>query len=139
MMSRYIGLGADICQPSGVGTVSSANDHHHIRVLSNIEGRSLALAAPGGTPVPSREELQRLMNTDAGVLRSAESLVRAAAGCAGSVEGDDLASWELRNLVTVGGALCAGALAREESRGCHTRTDYPDRRDDLRLRFIIGG
>lgn len=104
-----------------------------------IEGRSLALAAPGGTPVPSREELQRLMTTDAGVLRSAESLVRAAAGCAGSVEGDDLASWELRNLVTVGGALCAGALAREESRGCHTRTDYPDRRDDLRLRFIIGG
>ena len=55
------------------------------------------------------------------------------------VAGDDLASWELRNLVTVGRLLSAAALAREESRGAHTRTDCPETSDDLRVRFIAGG
>ena len=76
------------------------------------------------------------MTTDAGVLRSAESLGRAAAACHGVVDGDDPAAWELRNLATVGRALCAAALAREESRGAHTRADHPDLRPDLRIRFV---
>jgi succinate dehydrogenase/fumarate reductase flavoprotein subunit len=79
------------------------------------------------------------MTVNAGVLRSAESLAEAAPVCAGEVAGDDLASGELRNLVTVGRLLCAAALAREERRGAHTRTDYPEMRDDLRVPFIAGG
>jgi L-aspartate oxidase len=105
----------------------------------DIGGRRLDLPPPDGTVVSDREELQRTMTVNAGVLRSAASLDQAARACAGDVLGDDLRSWELRNLATVGRVLCAAALAREESRGAHTRTDFEATRDDLRLRFISGG
>jgi succinate dehydrogenase/fumarate reductase flavoprotein subunit len=55
------------------------------------------------------------------------------------IEGDDPATWELRNLMTVGRFLSAAALAREESRGAHTRIDYDEPRDELRVRLISGG
>ena len=80
------------------------------------------------------------MTIQAGVLRSAASLERGGERRApGEVAGDDLGSWELRNLATVGRLLCAAALAREESRGAHTRTDFEATRDDLRVRFVAGG
>ena len=47
--------------------------------------------------------------------------------------------WELRKLATVGRLLCAAALAREESRGAHTRTEFEGSREELRLRFVAGG
>ena len=49
-------------------------------------------------------------------------------------------SVEDANLLTVGRALVAGALAREESRGTHTRLDFPERspRFDGRLVFSHG-
>jgi L-aspartate oxidase len=102
-----------------------------------IGGIPLVVPAADDSIVPDRERLQRTMTVHAGVLRSAESLSVAAAACAGTVTGDDLASWELRNLVTVGRALCASALAREESRGAHTRSDFAELRSDLRARFVI--
>jgi len=105
----------------------------------DIGGRPIELPPANSTAVPDREELQRTMTAHAGVLRSAESLTAAAVACAGQVTGDDLESWELRNLATVGRLLCAAALAREESRGAHTRTDFEGIRDDLRLRFVAGG
>jgi L-aspartate oxidase len=103
-----------------------------------IGGRLLALPPLDGRSA-SREELQRTMTVNAGVLRSADSLAAAAHACAGDVDGEDLGSWELRNLATVGRVLCAAALAREESRGAHTRTDFGTTRDDLRIRFVTGG
>lgn len=104
-----------------------------------IGGRPLAVPPADSSTVPDREELQRTMTANAGVLRSAESLGAAAVACGGQVAGDDLGAWELRNLVTVGRLLCAAALAREESRGAHTRTDFEATRDDLRVRFVAGG
>ena len=104
-----------------------------------IGGHPLRVPPPDRSAVPDREALQRTMTTQAGVLRSAASLEQAAAACAGEVRGDDPKAWELRNLATVGRLLCAGALAREESRGAHTRTEFDGPRDELRLRFIAGG
>jgi L-aspartate oxidase len=46
---------------------------------------------------------------------------------------------ELCNLATVGWALLAAATAREESRGCHTREDFPDLDPSLSVRFIAHG
>jgi L-aspartate oxidase len=40
------------------------------------------------------------------------------------------AAWRLASLVTVGRLIARAALRREESRGAHSRTDFPDR-DDL--------
>jgi L-aspartate oxidase len=105
----------------------------------DIGGRRVEVPAADTTTVPDRDQLQRTMTAHAGVLRTAESLRVAADACAGQVAGDDPGAWELRNLATVGRLLCAAALAREESRGAHTRVDFDGTRDDLRLRFIAGG
>jgi len=104
-----------------------------------IVGHGLTLPSAGAFHVTSRDSLQRAMTLNAGVLRSAESLTIAADMCEGSIPEDDQPAWELRNLATLGRAVCAAAQARRESRGAHTRTDFPDVRGDLRVRFVFGG
>jgi len=83
-----------------------------------------------------RERLQRIMTRDAGVLRDDQRLRRAAHELASMQPG----SVEDANLLTVGRALVAAALTREESRGTHTRLDFPERspRFDGRLVFAHG-
>ncbi len=106
-----------------------------------IGGRSLGpLPLPAAVHAPplDRTALQRAMTIDAGVLRSAESLERAAATVARPVPGEDVAAWELRNLATVGAALCLAAAERAETRGAHTRADHPDKDPSLRLRLLVG-
>ncbi len=44
---------------------------------------------------------------------------------------------ELRNLLDVSEIIVAGALAREESRGSHFRTDFPDRDDDCWMKHTL--
>jgi L-aspartate oxidase len=79
--------------------------------------------APRIAPGPSiREELQRVMTRGAGVVRSAESLERAAAALA-SMTGTDV---ETANLLTVSTALVRAATVRRESRGTHTRADFAE-------------
>jgi L-aspartate oxidase len=46
-------------------------------------------------------------------------------------EFDSAAGWELQNLLTIARLMIWSALAREESRGVHYRSDFP-RRDDKR-------
>jgi L-aspartate oxidase len=46
-----------------------------------------------------------------------------------SREFDGKAGWELQNLLTVARLMVAAALAREESRGTHFRSDFPARDD----------
>lgn len=104
-----------------------------------IPGVPVALPPVADGTVPDRDELQRTMTLHAGVLRSAESLAMAADACAHDPIGVDPASWELRNLLAAGRALCATATAREESRGAHTRTDHPALSEELAVRFVIGG
>jgi len=113
------------------------------------------VAAPGDVP-QLREQLQHAMTRDAGVLRDAASLARAAravdeiAGrAADRAEPDraepdrpepdrpDRAACELRNLITVSAAVVAGAAARAESRGTHTRRDHPEPRRELLGRFVL--
>ena len=124
---------------SGRGRAAATGAMRSVLGGGEIGGLPLTLPPAGDGAVRDRDALQRTMTLHAGVLRSAESLGIAAGVCDGSVAGDDLPSWELRNLATVGRALCASALAREESRGAHTRSDFPELRDDLRARFVISG
>ncbi|MBJ7357597.1 L-aspartate oxidase [Nocardioides sp.] len=83
----------------------------------------------------TRRELQEVMTSRAGVLRTAAGLEEAGAlldKLAGvPAEAVDLDSWETTNLLTVSGALADAALLREETRGSHWREDFPDR-DDTR-------
>jgi L-aspartate oxidase len=42
---------------------------------------------------------------------------------------EDRAGWELQNLLTIARLMIDSALAREESRGVHFRSDFPERDD----------
>ena len=88
----------------------------------------------GADPAKQRDELQRAMTADAGVLRSADSLERAGRASSAAGKSDDA---EVRNLATVALALLAAAAARTESRGCHTRTDHPDTDPALAVRLVV--
>ena len=86
----------------------------------------------GGTT--RRAEFQRILTADAGVLRDRERLERATAALAG-MRAETL---EDANLLAVGRALVAAALARRESRGTHTRLDFPERAPEFDGRFVFG-
>ena len=116
-----------------------------------VGGRALAVpaAAVGAAgaeaptdPVKLRDRLQQAMTRGAGVLRSAASLastgdeLASLAAAAGPTSPDPLLE-EVRNLLTVGRALQAAALAREETRGSHTRTDFPERDPAQRHRLVF--
>ena len=82
----------------------------------------------------TRRELQEVMTSRVGVLRTASGLEEAGAlldKLAGvAAEAVDLESWEVTNLLTVSGALTDAALLRQETRGSHWREDFPDRDDE---------
>ncbi|GGO89533.1 L-aspartate oxidase [Wenjunlia tyrosinilytica] len=99
---------------------------------------------------PVRYEIQRIMTAGAGVLRSADSLSKAADGLRRIAEQarEDLRrdgktaqpcveTWEAANLHLVASVLVAAASMREETRGCHWREDRPERDDDNWHRHIV--
>jgi L-aspartate oxidase len=42
----------------------------------------------------------------------------------------DPQGWELQNMLCLAQLMVEAALRREETRGCHVRTDWPNREDD---------
>ncbi|MFF2652468.1 L-aspartate oxidase [Streptomyces sp. NPDC058045] len=101
-------------------------------------------------PAEARHTIQRIMTEGAGVLRSAESLDRAAARLQqlhddarrhlaehGSTAEPGVATWESTNLLCVARVLVAAARQRTETRGCHWRQDHPERADGTWRRHIV--
>jgi L-aspartate oxidase len=91
-----------------------------------------------------RDLLQQTMTGGAGVVRSSQSLAAAAAAVDELAEalGDRTASvgaGELGNLVQLADALLASARARTESRGAHSRLEFPDTDPAWRRRLVHGG
>lgn len=93
-------------------------------------------------PVQMRRPMQRIMDEDAGVLRSAASLERAVAWLTDAVHGapPDVSptteNWETTNIMTIAQVLVRHALLREETRGSHWREDFPDSRDQWQARLV---
>ncbi len=101
-------------------------------------------ARPAGDLNAVREELYNLMWDDVGIVRDAASLARAedkldelaaridAIGVDGGNRAFNL-TWHdwlnLKNLVLVSQSIRAAAIAREDSRGAHFRSDFPEARD----------
>jgi succinate dehydrogenase / fumarate reductase flavoprotein subunit len=46
-------------------------------------------------------------------------------------------AWELKNLIDIAQVTAVSALARKESRGAHSRDDYPDRDDKNWLKHTL--
>jgi succinate dehydrogenase / fumarate reductase flavoprotein subunit len=94
----------------------------------------------GETPYDVQFDLQNTMQTQVGIMRQAEDMQAAIETLKTlqersrhvRVEGSRLynpgwhLSWDLRNLTTIAEAVARCALQREESRGGHTRLDFPD-------------
>jgi L-aspartate oxidase len=108
-------------------------------------------ADAAGTPAPVgepdvaklRDSLQRTMTGGAGVVRSAQSLDAAAADVADLVAAlgsrtTSVAAGELGNLLQMADALLVSARARTESRGAHSRSDFPETDPVWRRRQVHG-
>ena len=110
-----------------------------------IEAAAALCRAPLGHPPGDlegiREKLLGVMWDDAGIVRDAEGLERAASALAAledeldetGVAGVDPAynmTWHdwlnLKSQIQIGRAIAAAAAAREDSRGAHFRSDFPE-------------
>jgi succinate dehydrogenase / fumarate reductase flavoprotein subunit len=121
--------------------------------MAEIKGRPT-----GEKPAPIRTELQQTMMDNCGIFRTGAGLQRAVDTIAGLHERasrvviddkgsqfntDLLEAIELRNLVDTANLVARCALNRQESRGAHSREDFPDRDDHQWLKhtfaFSAGG
>ena len=91
--------------------------------------------------------LSRVMWQDVGLFRSREGLSRALGVFEPAWQGLDArlregrsldpADWRTASIITVGRLIARAALRREESRGGHYRSDFPDR-DDVHWKRRVG-
>ena len=109
-------------------------------------GGALSPAELAGQLASIRASVRAAMTAGAGVERDAVGLeglscrLATAAGALGALgPGGGRAAAEVANLVRVGGAMVALALARQESRGGHFRRDYPEASEAWRCRLAIAG
>src|SRR5262249_3827065 len=96
-------------------------------------------------PDDVRGALQGLMSADCGVVRDADDLQLAAdtladlARIAHDFPARSTASYEVIDLLRVSRAIVASAKQRTESRGAHTRREYPEPSDEMLGRFVTRG
>ncbi len=130
---------------AGFSAAEYANRQRSAAIDSGqIEDAAREMLAPferadGESPYQIHKELQETMQTLVGIYRNEEDLKRALnelkklkerAGCV-RVEGSRLFNpgWhlvrDLKSMLTVSEAVTLCALARQESRGSHSRIDYP--------------
>ena len=116
---------------------------------SSHGGNSLrAAGTPSGTGVraSSRNTLAAEMSRHASVVRDREGLAHVLATLDDTASSDsaslDLATLEATNLHTASLLLASAAMLREESRGCHRRSDFttpsPELAQPLVLRIVDG-
>ncbi len=113
------------------------------RILKREQGESQAVI---------RDEMRAAMEGHCGVFRNRESLAEGLEkikelqerfkGVALTDRGDYfnneiLSVLELGSMLTVAESILLGALNREESRGAHWRTDFPERNDDEWLKHTV--
>lgn len=123
--------------------------------LERINGlfeRSRNGSGAGERPAALRRELGEMMRDKVGIFRTREGLEEALAKVVdlkarysriglqytGKVFNTDLVTYlELGCMLDIAHTMVAGALAREESRGAHTRRDFPERDDDQWLKHTL--
>ncbi len=153
VFGRRAGLGAAQYVRSIGDAVPQAPDNS----IREAAARALAPFQPpadggvGENPYTLHRELQQLMNDLVGIIRKEEEVQRALDEidalkprvAAVSVEGHRQFNpgWHLAldlvNMVMVSECVARSALARQESRGGHTRDDYPDMSAEWRRKLLV--
>jgi L-aspartate oxidase len=115
--------------------------------LLSSDGAVAAIAPEPPEPIDprQRETIEARMSNDVGVVRDADGLALAAKSLRAVSEGSlvpvapSVAAYEVANLAVVASAIVAGATVRLESRGSHTRADYPATEAAQRGRYVQVG
>jgi len=90
-----------------------------------------------------RKEVRAVMSRNLGVVRTPDGMANAIevlddlAATAGRDVVASRRSFEATNLLSVAMAVAAAAKTREESRGCHHRTDFTESRDEWRRPLTV--
>ncbi|HET7762467.1 MAG TPA: L-aspartate oxidase [Phycicoccus sp.] len=115
----------------GGGTAPGGEDE-----VAGGSGGQVAGGGPALLAGDRRLEVQRAMIHGSGPVRSATSTAAALAALAALADGASAdaepgpAAWETTNLLHLGMALSLVAHRRDETRGGHVRSDFPDRDDE---------
>jgi succinate dehydrogenase / fumarate reductase flavoprotein subunit len=123
---------------------------------ADIDAAAAEAVAPfelegGENPYSIHQELQQSMNDLVGIIRKAEEMEQALGRLAEfrgriakmTVEGHRQFNpgWhlalDLRNMLTVSECVAKAALRRQESRGGHTRDDFPEMSADWRKKLLV--
>ena len=106
-------------QSNSTATITSKADWHHLSPQSDQDD----------IPLLNLANLQSLLWDEVGIVRSGEGLNRAAGILAAwqkvMPQPTDRASYELNAMILNARLVTEAALMREESRGAHFRTDFP--------------
>ena len=121
-----IDRGKDRCD--GTGAMRPSNWLH-------LRSHTTVSAARTEDVAKVREQIQHAMTIGAGVIRDRTSLEGVDLTMPEAADRVDVC--EVRNLATVGSGVVAAAIAREESRGCHTRTDFPETSPAFLRRLVL--
>jgi L-aspartate oxidase len=117
--------------------VPVGDDEPNLRI--SVPDRAMVCAT---IPERTRENLQSLMWRNVGITRNGARLLLSARilnlwqrtmPAPASV-----ADFELRNMLIVSRSIVESALARQESRGAHFRSDFPDASDNWRRHIVLG-
>jgi succinate dehydrogenase / fumarate reductase flavoprotein subunit len=135
VFGRRAGLAAaEHAKRSEMPTIDSSQIEEAVRQMLTPFERS-----DGDSPYTIHDDLQTVMQSLVGIFRDEEDLRRAlseldvlkARAARVRVEGSRLfnpgwhLAWDLHSMLTVAEAVTRSALARRESRGAHSRIDYP--------------
>jgi succinate dehydrogenase/fumarate reductase flavoprotein subunit len=121
------------------------------QVRASVERALAPLGRSGMPPHRLLTELKTVMWDGCGLVRSRRGLEAAGIAIDGLLEQAECVGaagpvgWNLGwqqaldtvNQLQVAQTMVASALHREESRGAHYREDFPDRRDDAWLRYVV--
>ncbi|QLC50091.1 FAD-dependent oxidoreductase [Methanolobus zinderi] len=136
-----------------VKTVENQADEILIDALKNEQQRIEEMMGEGGENFAElRDELRAIMQEYVGVFRNREKLEHAVEAIRELKErGKELRvknnssvfnfelmnAIELKGMLELGHVIALGALVREESRGAHYRTDFPERDDENWLKHTL--
>jgi L-aspartate oxidase len=106
------------------------SDSRHLHWPDAFQNAREVLDSPAprdSTLLSDRTDLQKLMWNKVGIERDRSNLSSALAQLARwSIDGTDVQSLETANLLQLARVMTRAALEREESRGAHFRSDYPE-------------